>query len=71
MMQEMNSRLKSILDFLMEKREFDFSGYHPAMLERRIGQRLTAAGDKLSALFQPGGGFQPDIPEKIGGADDP
>jgi hypothetical protein len=27
---------------LNEKRGFDFSGYHPPMLERRILQRLTA-----------------------------
>ena len=34
--------LKPILDYLMEKRGFDFSGYYPAMLARRITQRLTA-----------------------------
>jgi chemotaxis protein methyltransferase CheR len=45
-MPEMNSGLKPILDYLLEKRGFDFSGYHPAMLERRIGQRLTAASCK-------------------------
>lgn len=38
----MNKTLKPILDYLLEKRGFDFSGYHPAMLERRITQRLTA-----------------------------
>jgi chemotaxis protein methyltransferase CheR len=40
--QETGGGLKPILDYLMKKRGFDFSGYHPAMLERRIGQRLTA-----------------------------
>ena len=34
--------LQAILDYLMEKRGFDFSGYYPAMLARRINQRLTA-----------------------------
>ena len=34
--------LKPVLDYLLEKRGFDFSGYRPAMLERRIRQRLTA-----------------------------
>jgi chemotaxis methyl-accepting protein methylase len=38
--------LKPILDYLMEMRGFDFSGYRPAMLERRIGQRLTATACK-------------------------
>ena len=33
---------KPILDYLMEKRGFDFSGYHPPMLEPRIRQRLIA-----------------------------
>jgi chemotaxis protein methyltransferase CheR len=41
-MAETSNGLKRILDYLLEKRGFDFSGYHPAMLERRIGQRLTA-----------------------------
>jgi len=44
--QETGRGLKPILDYLMEKRGFDFSGYHPAMLERRIGQRLTATSCK-------------------------
>lgn len=43
-MQDMKSELKSILDCLLERHGFDFSGYHPAMLERRIGQRLVAVG---------------------------
>lgn len=41
-MQEMKSGLKPILDCLLERHGFDFTGYHSAMLERRIGQRLTA-----------------------------
>lgn len=40
-MQDMNG-LKPILDCLLERHGFDFTGYHPAMLERRIGQRLAA-----------------------------
>jgi chemotaxis methyl-accepting protein methylase len=38
--------LKPILDYLLEERGFDFSGYRPAMLARRIGQRLTATSSK-------------------------
>ncbi len=34
--------LKPIIDYLLERRGFDFSGYHPAMLTRRIEQRLVA-----------------------------
>jgi chemotaxis protein methyltransferase CheR len=54
-MQETGNDLKPILDYLMEKRGFDFSGYNSAMLARRIGQRLTAAackdfGEYLSCL---------------------
>jgi len=37
----MNREIKKILDRLNEKRGFDFSGYRYAMLERRIGKRLT------------------------------
>ena len=33
--------LKPIVDYLLERRGFDFSGYHRAMLRRRIGQRLV------------------------------
>ena len=44
--QEQVRGLKPILDYLMEKRGFDFSGYHPAMLDRRIGQRLTTTACK-------------------------
>jgi len=35
-MQEKGKSLKPILDYLPEKRHFDFSGYRPVMLERRI-----------------------------------
>jgi chemotaxis methyl-accepting protein methylase len=45
-MTEIPSDLKPILDYLMEKRGFDFSGYHPAMLARRIGHRVTALNGK-------------------------
>ena len=34
--------LKPIVDYLLEVRGFDFSGYHRAMLTRRIEQRLAA-----------------------------
>lgn len=37
-----NDALKDILNFLKEVREFDFSGYSTAMLERRIQKRLCA-----------------------------
>lgn len=40
--QETGRRLKPILDYLMDKRGFDFSGYHQPMIERRIRQRLDA-----------------------------
>lgn len=41
MIQGMNSDLTPILDYLLKTRGFDFSGYHPDMLARRIEQRLT------------------------------
>jgi chemotaxis methyl-accepting protein methylase len=44
--QKTGKGLKPILDHLFKKRGFDFSGYHPAMLERRIGQRLAATSCK-------------------------
>jgi len=51
-MQETGKDLRPILGYLLEKRGFDFSGYHPAMLERRIGQRLAATSCKdFSAIF--------------------
>lgn len=45
-MAEKDGGLTPILDYLMEKRGFDFSGYHPAMLRRRIGQRLTVTSSE-------------------------
>ena len=41
-MQKADNGLKAILDYLMEKRGFDFAGYHSPILARRISQRLTA-----------------------------
>ncbi|OGK08412.1 MAG: chemotaxis protein CheR [Candidatus Riflebacteria bacterium GWC2_50_8] len=38
----MNRLLMPILDHLLEKRGFDFSGYRVSMLERRISRRLSA-----------------------------
>jgi chemotaxis protein methyltransferase CheR len=54
-MQKTDEGLTPILNYLLEKRGFDFSGYHPAMLARRIGRRLTATrckdfGEYLSCL---------------------
>lgn len=46
MKQEQNQEMEPILDYLMEKRGFDFSGYRPAMLARRIDKRLTTTGCK-------------------------
>lgn len=40
----MHVELKRILDYLKAKRGFDFSGYRPSMIERRISQRLSATG---------------------------
>ncbi len=37
----MEKTLKPILNHLNKERVFDFSGYRPSMLERRIGKRLT------------------------------
>jgi chemotaxis protein methyltransferase CheR len=45
-MRKTDEELTPILEYLLEKRGFDFSGYHPAMLVRRIGQRLTATSCK-------------------------
>lgn len=39
---EIRSDLKPVLEFLLEHRGFDFSGYQPSVLERRIGERLKA-----------------------------
>jgi len=38
----MNNDLVLIVNYLTEKRGFDFSGYRPAMVERRIRKRLMA-----------------------------
>lgn len=40
----MNGYLKSILDVLRERRGFDFAGYPPAMLARRIELRFAPTG---------------------------
>ncbi len=39
---EPDKYLRPILDYLLERRGFDFSGYHLPMVERRIGLRLVA-----------------------------
>ncbi len=38
----MNKELEKIINYLHEKRGFDFSGNRPAMIEYRINKRLTA-----------------------------
>ncbi len=38
----MNKDLEKILNYLRGKRGFDFSGYRPPMLERRMGKRLRS-----------------------------
>ena len=38
----MNNDLRCILEFLKEKRGFDFSGYRSSMVKRRIDKRLFA-----------------------------
>jgi len=43
---ELNKDLETILKYLKEKRGFDFSGYRPAMIERRLMQRFSATGCK-------------------------
>ena len=37
----MNSDLKRVLNYLNKERGFDFSGYRPSMVERRMEKRLT------------------------------
>jgi len=39
----MNNNLKLILNYLNEKRGFDFSGYRTPMIKRRAGKRLSAS----------------------------
>ncbi len=36
-----NKNLKRLLDYLKQERGFDFTGYHAAMVERRISRRLS------------------------------
>ncbi|SMP53539.1 chemotaxis protein methyltransferase CheR [Desulfonatronum zhilinae] len=43
-MEGIDPSLGQILEHLLENRGIDFSGYHPAMLERRVKQRLRVAG---------------------------
>ncbi|WP_158269604.1 protein-glutamate O-methyltransferase CheR [Desulfonatronum sp. SC1] len=43
-MQGIDPSLEQILAHLLENRGIDFSGYHPAMLERRVRQRRRVAG---------------------------
>lgn len=44
--------LRPILDHLLDRRGVDFSGYQPAMLERRVRMRLSVAGcDDFSQYF--------------------
>ncbi len=42
----MNNDLKLILDYLNEKRRFDFSGYRDSMVERRVEQRFSGSNCK-------------------------
>ena len=42
----MNKELETILNYLNEKRGFDFSGYRASMVERRIKKRLTSTKTK-------------------------
>jgi chemotaxis methyl-accepting protein methylase len=51
MTEKRNPDLEAILDHLLEKRGFDFSGYRTAMLERRIGRRLSATGCRDLAAY--------------------
>ncbi len=37
----MNKSIEQVLSYLTEKRGFDFSGYRPVMLERRINKRVA------------------------------
>lgn len=40
----MRSDLDKLVDYLKERRAVDFTAYRPAVLQRRIGLRLSAAG---------------------------
>jgi len=43
---KVSTDLKSIINYLKEKRGFDFSGYRTSMIERRVNQRLSATSCK-------------------------
>ena len=47
----MNEKLRPILKHLKTKRGFDFSGYRPSMIERRLMQRFSATGCKDRASY--------------------
>ncbi|MEE8400148.1 MAG: protein-glutamate O-methyltransferase CheR [Desulfobacterales bacterium] len=40
----MKGELGNIIDYLKAQREFDFTGNRPSMIQRRIGNRLSAVG---------------------------
>jgi chemotaxis protein methyltransferase CheR len=40
----MNVSMEDILQHLKQERGFDFGGYRPSMIERRVGQRMSAVG---------------------------
>ena len=42
----MNKDLEIILNYLREKRGFDYSGYKPSMIQRRLMHRISATGCK-------------------------
>jgi chemotaxis methyl-accepting protein methylase len=46
MLQEINGGLKPLLDYVMKKRCFDFSGYRPSILANRIEKRRIALNCK-------------------------
>jgi len=43
-----NDEIKSILNYLNEKMGFDFSGYRPSMIERRVKKQFSATKSKDS-----------------------
>ena len=47
----MNEKLRPILRHLKTKGGFDFSGYSPSMIERRLMQRFSATGCKDRASY--------------------
>lgn len=58
----MNQELEKILSYLNEKRGFDFSGYRPPMIERRVGKRLLAV---KSANFREYLSYLEEHPEEL------